>query len=1160
MNKKWTKLLSLLCTVALLAGLLVVPAAAAGKALVWNGGDDSTGASTIFTFAGSTSSADSLTGWKINGQAKITFTVETSGTLKITGKNRSGQSADTVLKVSNETGYSQTVTWANGGELAETALSDMPAGSYTIERNSSASKEGILTKLEWVPDSTSSGGGDESTAKYAKPTYESTDVTVDVDAEAKVTNTNAQKDMTLYALTADTTLVDVSVAGNEITITGKAAGTATVYTVLSDTEVKTVEEIKGEDFAGKDSVVQLKVTVSEKKTPVLTLKPEGDVTVSAGKPATITATATGFPEKAALYAKAEDGDATVTVTVSEMTITIAPKAESGSTKVYVAMSESELADANAVKAVEGYLTINVTVTKVDATALQTAINAAQDLLDETTESTDGNEVPATEKWAPKADIDTFKTAIETATAALKTVDSEDAVTSAVNALTTAQTTFEAARKDGAKVAKYTITVTNPTGATITTDPAGEAAADTQVTVTVNVTDTAKELDKITVTDADQGNVTVTDGKFTMPAKNVTVTATLKAKEQQGGDEPPVTEGATWKFDATTDLVEGTTFQTKNNKDQDVTCVIIGTKFGNGKIVAFGGDNQLEVKTNSDGSVAGVQVKKGFQSGFKFTIPEGSIPAKVQIGFASTGGSNTSMVGLYKGSAPSFDSATKVDEKNYQETVTGTKATVFTYEDVGAGTYYAICDDAVDGQKDARVITITVTFGDGGGTTEPTKNPPVLTLSSKDVTVAENESTTVTATATNDGEIKATSADEETATAEYKDGNVTITGVKEGTTTVTVTATNADGEDKETINVTVTAAGGGDEPVEPPEPTEPTIQIVTRRVTVGVKTKLVANVSVPKDVTYDHVYWTSDDTTVLTVTGEGEATGLKTGTAKVHAYALKTASNDLTTDNILVEDDQDIKVDPATTSGGGGGGYDTTGQTTTPAKTETTTNDSGDTVTTESKTNGDKVVTVTDESGEVVAKVEIAATVPELSYKFEDVPDDHWAAKAINEVAALGIVQGVSADEHVFDMNSAITRAAMAQILFNLSQGKSGKENTFADAADGWYTDAIAWAASAGVVTGYSADTFGPNDSITRQQLVTMLYRYAKLLDLDVSKTSDLTSYVDGDAVDSWAAEAMAWAVGAGLIQGKGHNDLDPTAAASRAETAVVMDRFLALVK
>ncbi len=230
-----------------------------------------------------------------------------------------------------------------------------------------------------------------------------------------------------------------------------------------------------------------------------------------------------------------------------------------------------------------------------------------------------------------------------------------------------------------------------------------------------------------------------------------------------------------------------------------------------------------------------------------------------------------------------------------------------------------------------------------------------------------------------------------------------------------------------------------------------------------------------------------------------------------------------------------------------------------ASTTTKTNPLGDKVTAETTANGDKTVTVTGENGEVIAAVELPAQAPDLGYRFEDVPAGCWAESAIQTMAAMKVFQGVSATRHIFDMGSAVTRGTMAQVLFNLSQGKAGVDNPFADAQDSWYSDAVAWAASAGVVTGVSDTSFAPDDSITREQLVTMLYRYAQLLALDTGAAADLGAFVDADDVDAWASQAMTWAVGNGLLLGKGAGTLDPTAAASRAEAAVIIDRFLQMV-
>ncbi len=347
----------------------------------------------------------------------------------------------------------------------------------------------------------------------------------------------------------------------------------------------------------------------------------------------------------------------------------------------------------------------------------------------------------------------------------------------------------------------------------------------------------------------------------------------------------------------------------------------------------------------------------------------------------------------------------------------------------------------------------------------------------------------------------------------------------------------------------------DEPDQPDEPVAVTGVILTGRdtVQVGETITLTANV-LPDNATDKHVTWTSSDESILTVS-DGVVVGVKAGKATVTA----------TTDNGGFSDSMEITV--TSKSGGAATGTHTGGSTTTtgnhtqttPPGSQTDVNENGDKVTTVTSTAGGKTVTVTDEAGEVVAKVVIPAQTPDLAYKFEDVPAGHWAEAAINAMAAMNVVQGVSQTQHIFDMNSAITRGAMAQMLFNLSQGKDGMTGAFTDTRGSWCADAVAWAASAGVVNGLSETVFAPDQAITREQLATMLYRYAKLLDLDVSAKADLGAFVDAGEVDSWASEAMTWAVAAGLLQGKGAGDLDPNAAASRAETATIMSRFLQLI-
>ena len=210
--------------------------------------------------------------------------------------------------------------------------------------------------------------------------------------------------------------------------------------------------------------------------------------------------------------------------------------------------------------------------------------------------------------------------------------------------------------------------------------------------------------------------------------------------------------------------------------------------------------------------------------------------------------------------------------------------------------------------------------------------------------------------------------------------------------------------------------------------------------------------------------------------------------------------------------------------------------------------------------GDVTITVTDAEGEELAKVELPATIPAPETRFDDVPEGHWADKAIHNAAALELVKGVGNNK--FDMVAPMSRGQLATVLHRLSQGKTDYETTFQDVAQGkFYTEGVAWAAKVKVVTGYTADIFAPEDVITREQLAVMLARYAKLIGMDIKADAKaLEQFADGENTGSWAVDGVAWCVEKGILRGKGGNVLDPTTNVTRAEVAVMLDRFIALLK
>ena len=117
------------------------------------------------------------------------------------------------------------------------------------------------------------------------------------------------------------------------------------------------------------------------------------------------------------------------------------------------------------------------------------------------------------------------------------------------------------------------------------------------------------------------------------------------------------------------------------------------------------------------------------------------------------------------------------------------------------------------------------------------------------------------------------------------------------------------------------------------------------------------------------------------------------------------------------------------------------------------------------------------------------------------------------------------------------------------------EHPFTDVPEGqWYSDAIAWAYEKAVVNGVAADRFGLNDSVTREQLVTLLYRFAQQVEVDTTGRDELADYSDPDEISDYALEPFQWAVAMGIINGN-NGALLPANTATRAQCAKIMVIF-----
>ena len=190
-----------------------------------------------------------------------------------------------------------------------------------------------------------------------------------------------------------------------------------------------------------------------------------------------------------------------------------------------------------------------------------------------------------------------------------------------------------------------------------------------------------------------------------------------------------------------------------------------------------------------------------------------------------------------------------------------------------------------------------------------------------------------------------------------------------------------------------------------------------------------------------------------------------------------------------------------------------------------------------------------------------------SYGLRDVAGPgYWAHEGIDYCVRNRLMSGVGAG--TFSPGTACTRAQIVKILYNLSGNQTDYSYyylPFTDVAPGaWYYNAVAWAYCNDVTSGTSATTFTPNAAITRQQLVTFLYRYTvKYAPEFTGNAAPISAFPDAGSVANWAYAAMSWAVGNGLIKGNAHDNgldyLDPNGSATRAQTATIIMRYCQLI-
>ena len=310
--------------------------------------------------------------------------------------------------------------------------------------------------------------------------------------------------------------------------------------------------------------------------------------------------------------------------------------------------------------------------------------------------------------------------------------------------------------------------------------------------------------------------------------------------------------------------------------------------------------------------------------------------------------------------------------------------------------------------------------------------------------------------------------------------------------------------------------------------------VKEAITKNIKNEGSSNIS----VTFE---WTAGNTDTTTVPGTNQSHGGSSGSS---GYAI-TVPSDIKNGDVTVSPSRATAGTVVTITVKPDSGYE--------LDSLTVTDKNGKTVAL--KDIGNNKYTFTMPSGAVKIAAEFVEETPVSTLPFDDVAATAWYYDAVEYVYDNGLMNGTASD--TFAPNATLTRGMLATVLWRMEGSPVvNYALPFEDVSgDQWYTEAIRWAASVGVVNGTSATTYAPNANITREQLATMLYRYAAYKSGSVSTSASLSGFTDAGSVSDYAADAMEWAVAEEIIGGMTSTTLVPQGSATRAQTATMLMRY-----
>ncbi len=192
----------------------------------------------------------------------------------------------------------------------------------------------------------------------------------------------------------------------------------------------------------------------------------------------------------------------------------------------------------------------------------------------------------------------------------------------------------------------------------------------------------------------------------------------------------------------------------------------------------------------------------------------------------------------------------------------------------------------------------------------------------------------------------------------------------------------------------------------------------------------------------------------------------------------------------------------------------------------------------------------------LASVMLLGTAPmaRAATPFTDVPSDSWYVNFVDYAYNHKLMAGTS--DTTFAPNQMMTRGMLATVIYSIA-GKPApsKQSPFTDIGNTWYTKAVNWCYGEGIVAGITNTTFAPNHHVTREQMAVIMRQYAKYMGRDVSGGVSLNGYADSDKIHTYAVDDMQWAVSVGLMTGMSANTIAPRHNTTRAQCAVVLQRF-----